>query len=191
MPPTVLTRPPALSNSSSYKQDLTAAADTINKLISRGVAAFWAVSVSMKGRWTVLKAGQSVDFLAECEHDPKAESFGSVAQVCNNRSFRAQVQYKSGVRGKLFYHQSNGRVFAFDNDSTLVQKVCRLRLQLLSVPFGVAAFDIDYDDFSGVCSWRDNHKPFARLVILREVLVYFQEIFRTSYYLDHCLSIEE
>ncbi|XP_070379289.1 uncharacterized protein [Dermacentor albipictus] len=84
MPPTVLTRPPALGTSRGYKEDLRTAADTIGRLTARGVNASWALSVTMKGRWTVLKAGQPPNFLSLCEHDPGAESFGSYTDVSSS-----------------------------------------------------------------------------------------------------------
>ncbi|XP_075726043.1 uncharacterized protein LOC142767714 [Rhipicephalus microplus] len=81
VPPTMLQRPISISSNTSYKNDMHKAADTIRKLTQRGVDASWVLSVTMKGRWTVLKPGQPVDFLSECVHDPSAESFGNYAEV--------------------------------------------------------------------------------------------------------------
>ncbi|KAL1462034.1 hypothetical protein MTO96_043257, partial [Rhipicephalus appendiculatus] len=79
VPPIMLTRPDLLTTSSNYKFDMNSAARSIEKMIARGMDAIWALSVTMKGRWTKLKAGQPVGFLSQCEHDPSAESFGRYA----------------------------------------------------------------------------------------------------------------
>ncbi|KAH7942866.1 hypothetical protein HPB52_002043 [Rhipicephalus sanguineus] len=140
-----------------YYQTQNTAAESIEKLIARGMDAIWALSLTMKGRWTKLRAGQPVDFLSECEHQPSAESFGSYTEVCENPSFSNVTYYKSGVRGTLFYNKNDGRIFSFDNNTDIVQKICRLRAQHLTFAYGFVAYDVDYEDYSYVCPLRNLH----------------------------------
>ncbi|XP_070380398.1 uncharacterized protein [Dermacentor albipictus] len=188
MPPTVLTRPPALGTSRGYKEDLRTAADTISRLTARGVNASWALSVTMKGRWTVLKAGQPPNFLSLCEHDPAAESFGSYTDVCDDPDFDYDFYYNSTVHGSLVRGLSNGQMFSFDNDTMLLEKLCRVKAQYLSVTFGIAAFDVDYDDFLDICS--NYFEEFSRIWTLKDLVDFFEQKFNDPSAMDACLSLD-
>ncbi|KAL1427331.1 hypothetical protein MTO96_017618 [Rhipicephalus appendiculatus] len=191
VPPTMLARPPSLSTNSSYRYDMSTAAETISKMIARRVDASWALSVTMKGRWTKLKGGQSADLLSECVHDPSAESFGSYTEVCEDRSFTEDTQNKLSVYGTLYYNRNDGRMFAFDNDTTFNEKLCRLRAQHLSFAIAVAAYDVDYDDYSNVCAPINPFSEFSRLVNLKYVLDYLEKAFNVAAQLQHCLEQTE
>ncbi|KAL3197244.1 hypothetical protein MRX96_014852 [Rhipicephalus microplus] len=52
VPPIMLTRPDSLAASGNYKFNMNSAAESIERLIARGMDAVWALSVTMKGRWT-------------------------------------------------------------------------------------------------------------------------------------------
>lgn len=188
VPPTLLKLPQQLNTISSYKGSLSTAAEAIKKLIGRGVDASWALSVTMKGRWSVLKSGQPADFLSECKHDPMAESFGSYAEVCKEKDFEVVGQPKSGVLGTLYRSKSDDRVFSFDNQAVLVEKLCRVRAQQLSFAFGILAYDVDYDDFEDVCT--DNlFGSFTRLFTLEDVLYYFRKVFDEPNQFQDCLKL--
>ncbi|KAL1427303.1 hypothetical protein MTO96_017592 [Rhipicephalus appendiculatus] len=189
VPPTILSLPAKISTSPSYKYDMHRAADVIRTLTKRGVVASWALSVTMKGRWTVLQAGQPADFLSQCVHDPKAESFGSYAEVCENPDFSRDIEYKTQVRGSAFRRQSDGQMFSYDNSSTLVEKLCRIRVLQLSFTFGIAAFDVDYDDFGNVCNALNRFGAFTRLYTLKDLLEYFEKVFDVSGELKDCLKL--
>ncbi|XP_054923785.1 uncharacterized protein [Dermacentor andersoni] len=144
----------------------------------------------MKGRWTVLKAGQPPNFLSLCEHDPGAESFGSYADVCDDPDFDHDFYYNSTVYGSLFRSLSNGQMFSFDNEWTLLEKLCRLKAQYLSVTFGIAAFDVDYDDFLGICSSTNYFGEFSRICTLKDLVDFFEEKFNDPSAMDDCLSLD-
>ncbi|KAL1427099.1 hypothetical protein MTO96_017707 [Rhipicephalus appendiculatus] len=174
VPPTMLTRPTSLTMNSAYKFDLNSAAESIEKLIARGMDATWALSVTMKGRWTKLKAGEPVDFLSECEHDPSAESFGRYADKCGDPSFSYKNDSKSQVVGALYYNKMDGRILSFDNNTNLVLKLCRLRAQHLTFAYGIAAYDVDYDDYSEVCESMSVHFDFTNVFTLALVEDYMR-----------------
>ncbi|KAL1427334.1 hypothetical protein MTO96_017621 [Rhipicephalus appendiculatus] len=189
VPPAMLTRPPSLITNSSYKYDLSTAGEAIRRLIARGVNASWAVSVTLKGRWTKLKAGQPADFLSECVYDPSAESFGSYTEVCRDPSFTVDIEYKSSVYGRLYYNRKDGRMFSFDNTTTYIEKLCRTKVQQLSFVMGVAAYDVDYDDFIDVCGSINYYGAFTRLFNFRDLMYYIWKRFNASENLQGCLSL--
>ncbi|KAL3197212.1 hypothetical protein MRX96_014823 [Rhipicephalus microplus] len=191
VPPTMLQRPISIFSNSSYKNDMHKAADTLRKLTIQGVVASWALSVTMKGRWSVLKPGQPADFLSECVHDPSAESFGSYTEVCENPDFSGILNYKTGVRGTLYYSRSDGRMFSYDNDTTFVEKLCRVRVLQLTFAIGVVAFDIDYDDYSTICGELNQYRAFTRLYTLVDILDYFKKKFNDAGELKDCLFLAE
>ncbi|KAL1427357.1 hypothetical protein MTO96_017644 [Rhipicephalus appendiculatus] len=186
--PAMLKRPPLLTTNSSYTYDMSAAADSIRRLVARGVNAQWALSVTMKGRWNRLKDGQPAAFLSECVYDPNAESFGSYTEVCEDPSFTNGTRYKTGVYGPLYYNQSDGRTFTFDNETTHVDKLCKLKAQQWSYAFGVAAYDVDYDDFSNVCSSTNYFGNFSRLFYIKGLLDFIEDEFRDPDKLGDCLA---
>ncbi|KAL1427356.1 hypothetical protein MTO96_017643 [Rhipicephalus appendiculatus] len=174
VPPTLLTRPASLSTSSSYKYDLRMAAEAIRRLTSRGVESRLALSVTLKGRWTVLKAGQPADFLSECVYDPTTESFGSYTEVCEDSSFSAVIQYESGAYGALYYSQTDGRVFTYDNYTTFAEKICRVKLPEYTFRIGLIAYDVDYDDSTNVCDKINSRGAFNRTCVLASVTPYIE-----------------
>ncbi|KAL3197222.1 hypothetical protein MRX96_014831 [Rhipicephalus microplus] len=195
VPPTILSRPVTLSTNSSYKHDMHRAADEIRKLTKLGLVASWALSVTMKGRWTVLKAGEPADFLSKCAHDPEAESFGSYAEVCENPEFSSDIKYMTGIRGSAFHRQSDGKMFSLrqlfytGRKATSFPQLCRVRVSQLSFAFGIVAFDVDYDDVGNVCSKLNRYGAFTRLFYLQDLLVYFENIFDVSGELEDCLKL--
>ncbi|KAL3197241.1 hypothetical protein MRX96_014849 [Rhipicephalus microplus] len=186
--PVMLKRPPLLTTNSSYTYDMSTAAETIRKLVEQGVDAMWALSVTMKGRWNTLKPGQPAAFLSECVYDPTAESFGSYTAVCKLPDFKNGSQYKTGVYGPLYYNESDHRTFTFDNEITYVDKICKVRAQQWSYAFGVAAYDVDYDDFSNVCSSTNYFGKFSRLFYVIGLLEFIEDQFQEPDKLDDCLA---
>ncbi|XP_075724179.1 uncharacterized protein LOC142766838 [Rhipicephalus microplus] len=147
----------------------------------------------MKGRWTTLKAGQPVNFLSECVHDPNAQSFGSYTEVCQDPNFTEENHdmYESIVYGTLYYNRKNGQMFAYDNHTTYEQKLCRIRAEHLSFAIALAAYDVEYDDYSNVCAPINPFSEFSRLVNLKYVLLYLEYIFHVATQLIGCLQQTE
>ncbi|XP_049273997.1 uncharacterized protein LOC119400951 [Rhipicephalus sanguineus] len=92
VPPTLLSRPAQLSAAnSSYQHDMTVTADSVGKMAARGVKAVWAISVTMKGRWTVPEETETPGFLCACAYDPEAKSFGSYAELCTVKARHTSI----------------------------------------------------------------------------------------------------
>ncbi|KAL3202364.1 hypothetical protein MRX96_042529 [Rhipicephalus microplus] len=179
--------PASLTTKGSYRFDLNSAAESIERLIARGMDATWALSISMKGRWTKLKAGQPVDFLSECEYEPSAESFGRYADTCEDPSFSNVTYYKSGVHGSLYYNKEDGRILAFENNTDIVQKFCGLRAQHLTFAYGVVAYDVDYEDYSDDCDSVSVLGKFTRVFTLTLLRDYVRIVFDVPKEYADCL----
>ncbi|KAL3197243.1 hypothetical protein MRX96_014851 [Rhipicephalus microplus] len=166
VPPTMLTRPDALTTNSNYKFDL----------------------VTIKGRLTKLKAGQPVDFLSECEHDPSAESFGKFTEACLDPSFTYETQSQSGLEGALYYNKVDGRILSFDNHTNFVKKLCKLRALHLSFAYGIAGYDVDYDDYNAICHSVSVFKPFTMVFTLTLLRDYVRAVFNDASEYTDCLD---
>ncbi|XP_075724536.1 uncharacterized protein LOC142767194 [Rhipicephalus microplus] len=187
MPPTVLSRPAEVAaENSSYEYDLTSAAAGFDRLVIAGDSSIRATSVTMKGRWTVLEEGEQAQFLATCVHDPSAESFGEVAKVCEDPSFEPMSR-NSQLYGTLTYNISH--VFAFDDEAAFQQKLCRLKADRSSQYFGIAVFDLEYEDFSNACDPANSHGAFARLKALRRIIDFFKTNFKKPSDRAACLNL--
>ncbi|KAH7942875.1 hypothetical protein HPB52_002052 [Rhipicephalus sanguineus] len=187
MPPTVLSRPAQVAaNNSSYEYDLTTAVASLNKLATTGATLVWATSVTMKGRWTVLEEGEQPEFLSRCVHDPSAESFGDVAKVCEDDSFKNTLN-DFQVYSTLTYNSSH--LFAFDDEDAFKQKLCRLKADHSSLDFGIAVFDLEYEDFSNACDFFNLRGAFSRLKALRHIIDFFRTNFKEPSDRTTCLSL--
>ncbi|KAL1427317.1 hypothetical protein MTO96_017605 [Rhipicephalus appendiculatus] len=187
MPPTVLSRPALVaSENSSYEYDLNSAVAGFDEIATTGASSIWATSVTMKGRWTVLEEGESPDFLSRCVYDPSAESFGDVAKVCQDDSFKTTLNDLL-VYSILTYNSSH--LFAFDDEAAFKEKLCRLKGDHLRLEFGIAVFDLEYEDFSNACDFANTHGAFSRLKVLRQIIDFFRTNFKERSDRAACLSL--
>ncbi|KAL1427315.1 hypothetical protein MTO96_017603 [Rhipicephalus appendiculatus] len=186
MPPTVLSRPvPVASENSSYEYDLNSAVTGVDEIATTGASSIWATSVTMKGRWTVLEEGESPDFLSRCVYDPTAESFGAVAKVCQDDSFKTTLNDLQ-VYSMLTYNSSH--VFAVDDEAAFKEKLCRLKGDHLRLDFGIAVFDLEYEDFANACDFANSHGAFTRLKAIRQIIDFFRTNFKKRSDRAACLS---
>ncbi|KAH7942862.1 hypothetical protein HPB52_002039 [Rhipicephalus sanguineus] len=95
----------------------------IGILAAKDVKTAWAISVTMKGRWTSLEANESVAFLSRCAFDPSTVSFGRIAEVCKNPRYGLQYNYSKEVEAAQFQDTADRELFSFDNEVALCQKV--------------------------------------------------------------------
>ncbi|XP_077490942.1 uncharacterized protein LOC144101682 [Amblyomma americanum] len=175
MPPTLLSRPAGVEE--TYQHDLNLAAASLNRLSARGLPIVWALSVTMKGRWTMTLPLQGFDdFFSGCVHNASAPSFGSYAEICTNTSF-FHGSYSQAVNAVLSVHDTDNLLFAYDNEVGLCRKLCTVKSQRLSVPFGIAVYDLDYEDFSNTCGAVNKYGAFSRLQAIRIILNFFRTRF--------------
>ncbi|KAH7942863.1 hypothetical protein HPB52_002040 [Rhipicephalus sanguineus] len=190
VPPTLLSRPAQLSAAnSSYQHDMTVTADSVGKMAARGVKAVWAISVTMKGRWTVPEETETPGFLCACAYDPEAKSFGSYAEVCNDPKFGHEYNYSLELHAAQYYSASDHRLFSFDDEVALGQKLCTVKARHTSIDIGIAVFDVDYEDFDNVCARTNWGGKFSRLRAVQLLLNFFRTKFSDPSANDTCLGL--
>ncbi|XP_037570474.2 uncharacterized protein LOC119452325 [Dermacentor silvarum] len=189
MPPTVVMRPAQVAtDNSSYQHDLAMVVGSFDMLTSNSTPPVWAISVTMKGRWTVAEAEETPNFLSRCVHDPSAESFGNIAQVCNDPDFERVVNDLQ-LHSTLTYGDNHSRVFSYDDEYAFREKLCRLKAEHTSIEFGIAVFDLEYEDFSNSCSFANSRGAFSRLKLLRLLIDFFSTKFHDQTDFAACSSL--
>ncbi|XP_077515012.1 uncharacterized protein LOC144125484 [Amblyomma americanum] len=178
MPPTAPTRPQGLGG--SYQHDLTLAADSFSKLSSRGLSIIGALSITMKGRWTrTLPVQGPSDFLSGCVHNTSAPSFGRYSEICRNPKY-LQRSYSQTHDAILAVHDTDNVLFAYDNEVGLCRKLCAVKGTHSGVRFGIAVYDLEYEDFSNACGVFNKYGAFSRVHAIRGILNYFKTRFQSA-----------
>nr|XP_054924200.1 uncharacterized protein LOC129383602 [Dermacentor andersoni] len=181
MPPTrhpFDTPPDDITN--SYNYDLATTVYSIREFYLKTMNIRGLVSVTMKGRWTVPLSSDKVDFFSRCLSDPTANSFGSYTEVCPRTSSepgdknRTQFTYSDQHCAMITYIPSINRAFVYDNEEGLAVKLCSAKSDYPELKFGIAAFDIEYDDYDNKCASLNMYGRNSRLKQLKMVVDYFR-----------------
>ncbi|KAH7950239.1 hypothetical protein HPB49_021519 [Dermacentor silvarum] len=164
-----------------YNYDLSTAVFSIRQLYLRRASTRGLLSVTMKGRWTVPMSSDHVDFFSRCLSDPSSKSdFGRYTEVCpDGRSAsggrnKVQLTYSGKHCAMLTYNPVTKLAFVYDNEDALAVKLCSAKAQDTELKFGVAAYDIDYDDYENQCGFLNKYGRHSRLKQLKMVVDYFR-----------------
>ncbi|XP_077490796.1 uncharacterized protein LOC144101491 [Amblyomma americanum] len=177
MPPTRLSAvalPPQLRT--TYLYELTAGPQALRELERKQVPTHALLSVTMKGRWTTVYPGQPLDFFSRCELNPSAKSFGSYAEVCKDRNYQYNLRYEPQHYAVLTYESTNRSAFTYDNEDGLAAKLCKVKYQERDVIFGIAAYDVDYDDYANECGSINKFGENSRLKALRKIVDFYKNL---------------
>ncbi|XP_077490946.1 uncharacterized protein LOC144101686 [Amblyomma americanum] len=172
LPPTLLLKP---QGSQSYYYDLSDAALALRRMQIVAGSVQWLVSVGMKGRWTKVKPDAPLHMGSPCEHDARALSFGSYAQVCKDKALRPHLHYDPSYEA-VGTRDSSRNMFVYDNEEGLCRKLCSLKFQNKAnraLRFGVAVYDLDYEDDRNACTDLNKFGAFSRLKMVRRVVDYY------------------
>ncbi|XP_077491760.1 uncharacterized protein LOC144102340 [Amblyomma americanum] len=177
MPPTRLSAvalPPQLRT--TYLYELTAGPQALREMERKQVPTHALLSVTMKGRWTTVYPGQPLDFFSRCELNPSATSFGSYAEVCKDRNYQYNLRYEPQHFAVLTYESTNRSAFTYDNEDGLAAKLCKVKYQERDVTFGIAAYDVDYDDYANECGSINKFGENSRLKALRKIVDFYKNL---------------
>ncbi|XP_077490934.1 uncharacterized protein LOC144101674 [Amblyomma americanum] len=172
-----------------YQFDLESAPSSIRELQDTNVSSRGLVSVTMKGRWTSPSAGETFEFYSRCDTNPNAVSFGSYTEVCTNSNYTTQLQYKPDHYAMLTHHATRRRAFAYDNEEGLCTKLCKVKGKVADMIFGIAAYDVDFDDYANKCSSLNKFGSHSRLKTLRRIIEYYKSLARDNFHEKSCTSI--
>ncbi|KAK8789128.1 hypothetical protein V5799_021095 [Amblyomma americanum] len=128
--------------------------------------------------------------------DTPAEIFGPklkeaifTLKVCKHTRYAANLKYVPEHYAVLTSLDTKARVFTYDNEKGLNAKLCRVKSEELDVDFGIAAFDVDYDDYSNVCGSINKFGRHSRLKTLRRIVDYYRRLTSTDFAEASCMAI--
>ncbi|KAH7950244.1 hypothetical protein HPB49_021554 [Dermacentor silvarum] len=112
-----------------------------------------------------------------------------VMQVCKHTRYAAELNYSASHYAMLAHQATGGRAFAYDNERGLCDKICRVKREVDDVYFGIAAYDIDYDDYGNYCASLNMYGPHSRLKALRKIVDYFRGLVGGQFDERACTSV--
>ncbi|KAL3197229.1 hypothetical protein MRX96_014838 [Rhipicephalus microplus] len=138
--------------------------------VTRGV-----VSVTLKGRWAHPVSPGNVGCYDACVSE--AIPFGSYTEVCPIRGAQpvAPLNYSTKHHAMITYNAKIGRTFTYDDERAFAEKLCRVKALRSGVLFGIAVYDVDYDDHYNKCYTLNKYGAHSRLKALRKVVDYFKK----------------
>ncbi|XP_037523525.2 uncharacterized protein LOC119400533 [Rhipicephalus sanguineus] len=153
------------------------------------------VSVTLKGRWNVLRSNDKVDFFDRCVSNPSAGSFGSYTEVCptkcNADNPVYQLTYSTEHASVLCLSPRSLGVFAYDNEDALAVKLCASKADgFPDLKFGIAVYDIDYDDYENQCASLNRFGRHSRLKQVKKVLDYMRLNLGESFNAGACVNYQ-
>ncbi|XP_077490945.1 uncharacterized protein LOC144101685 [Amblyomma americanum] len=170
IPPTLLRK---RRGSREYVHDLTDAAAAISAIASDASAPLLSLSVGMKGRWTKPLDNQRLQVFAQCKRNEPAQFFGSYTDICNKEPYRSNMVNQLNPENAHTTDKNARLMFVFDSSASLNEKLCLLKADHTSVRFGLAVYDLDYEDYNDTCRWQNSVGGFGRVQTVRSLLNFF------------------
>ncbi|XP_070389132.1 uncharacterized protein [Dermacentor albipictus] len=186
VPPTSLFRPNKLLG---YAHDLNTAALALQQLESQGASSRWSISVGMKGRLAAPLPKFPLEIFSPCYQNPVAPAFDTYTEVCNNQQLWHKPAYDNEHDTMLTRNTKMNMMFVYDNEQSLCRKLCRVKANYTKLRFGLAAFDLDYEDYSNSCRQDNKFSAFSRLQTLRKLVDYFKDHFEKRIDEPGCIAL--
>ncbi|KAK8757191.1 hypothetical protein V5799_000111 [Amblyomma americanum] len=167
-PPTVLTKPPHPQHNIHDLRDAVGALAEVSAA-TETPAPF--LSVTMKGRWTELLSDTPKAF-AQCS-DQSPRPYGTYVSICNAEPFSNKIEYDKDGYVMRAYDSNSRLMFLYDNERALCEKLCKVKANYTQLMFGLAVFDLEYEDGDNVCSTLNRFTRFSRLQMVEWLLEFF------------------
>ncbi|KAH6933825.1 hypothetical protein HPB50_018309 [Hyalomma asiaticum] len=184
-PPTILEKPQGLSD----VHDMYDAARALASFGSLAGGPRLSISVSMKGRWSKLLPASRAEIFSACEKGTPGPYFGSFTEVCNTPPFSSNVLYEAQRYAMRTYDPGTRRMFVYDNEQALCLKLCNAKANHTNVAFGVAVYDLEYDDADDTCSDLNSMGAYSRLRTVSTVAKFMANKFTDPTRLSSCTRI--
>ncbi|KAL1427353.1 hypothetical protein MTO96_017640 [Rhipicephalus appendiculatus] len=169
-----------------YSFDVGTPVLSLRKFYDEGTDTRGVVSVTLKGRWAEPQFTKDVDFFKPCVPDFNiGSSFGRVTDVSSYSVHTQKMCVPGGGRLATHFNYSTEhhavityiaylrRTFVYDDERAFAEKLCRAKSLGPGVPFGIAVYDIDFEDYDNKCAKQNRNSAFSRLKALRKVVDYF------------------
>ncbi|KAH7960694.1 hypothetical protein HPB49_022350 [Dermacentor silvarum] len=175
-PPAILEKPMG----SPDGHDMHDAARALAFIASQAGGPRLSISVSMKGRWSVLQPNVRAEVFAPCVTSNQGPFYGSYTEVCDTPPFSNDLMTEVQRYAARTFDQATRRMFVFDNEQTLCTKLCLVKANYTKVEFGVAVYDLDYEDDDDTCLSLNLLGAYSRLQTVSTVQRYLASQFTDS-----------
>ncbi|XP_049522580.1 uncharacterized protein LOC125945062 [Dermacentor silvarum] len=111
-----------------------------------------------------------------CSFDPDVVSFGSYTEVCpgGGSGYGARLNYSETHYAIITYIDSIRRTFVYDDEKAFAAKLCKAKALDSDVTFGIAVYDVDYDDYENKCASLNRYNRNSRLKAVKRVVESFR-----------------
>ncbi|KAK8757189.1 hypothetical protein V5799_000109 [Amblyomma americanum] len=169
-PPTLLTKPP---QPDVNIHDLHDALATLAAFGAEVGAPSLSLSVTMKGRWSELLSNSTPEVFSGCEEKRPPALLGRYADLCRTAAYSSNFEYDPASYAMRTYNSQTGHIFVYDNEQSLCEKLCLAKANYTQVQFGLAVFDLDYEDGANACPALNRFGSFSRLKVMNRLLEFF------------------
>ncbi|KAL1480373.1 hypothetical protein MTO96_051083 [Rhipicephalus appendiculatus] len=111
------------------------------------------------------------DLLNECsrvKQKPTFEQNAPAVRICaQSEVYKRNINFSEEYQTVITYDNSKGFTITFDNDNSLRTKVCDARAKHGS--FGLAAYDVNYDQGEDVCPKWGAKGHYSRLYLVQRL----------------------
>nr|XP_054931052.1 uncharacterized protein LOC129386827 [Dermacentor andersoni] len=154
-----------------------------------------AISFSMRGHLyaaTNTSGGEEAyDLFSPCEDFSGPHLMYNVQpQMRCPSSDGSTYRFRDDVVGEYNYDAAEGLTMVFDSEISMRKKICEAKAGYPDVPFGIAAYDVEYDsDAAGCPTMQIGSGAFRRLKALQRLNEFIDKEFKDASYLQKCLGV--
>ncbi|KAL1437446.1 hypothetical protein MTO96_048934 [Rhipicephalus appendiculatus] len=164
-PPTYMVK----LNSSRYTFNLATAHESMRYLHGENLpeSTRLGVSVTMFGRWYKPRYPTSLGNYSLMQPCGKfySEQITSIAKACREKPYR-RFHFDNVYRAPFSFNRQEEMLFTYDSVESLRSKLCEGKANLPEIPYVIAAFGIELEDWRDVCGFG----AFFRLRFLKKLL---------------------
>ncbi|KAH8037921.1 hypothetical protein HPB51_018409 [Rhipicephalus microplus] len=184
-PPTIVKKPQGLYDA----HDLYDATRALVSIASIAGGPRLSLSLSMKGRWSTLLSASPATIFSACETLGPGPFFGSYTEVCNTPPFSTNIVYELPYHTSRAFDPGTRRMLAYEDEKSVRQKLCFAKANQTAVAFGVAVYDLDYEDADNTCANQNTNGAYSRLQTARTVAKYLANEFIDASKLAECSKV--
>ncbi|KAH7957101.1 hypothetical protein HPB52_015290 [Rhipicephalus sanguineus] len=185
-PPIILEKPEGLADA----HDLYDAVRALASVASQAGGPRFSLSVSMAGRWSKLLPTSKAEIFSACEKgSPRWRFFGRYTEVCKMPPYSTNLLYDVQRYAMRTFDPGTQRMFVYDDEKALCQKLCLAKANNTDVAFGVAVYDLDYEDTDDTCSDLNSMGAYSRFQAVSNVAKFLAHHFTDPSKLAACSSM--
>ncbi|KAL1427335.1 hypothetical protein MTO96_017622 [Rhipicephalus appendiculatus] len=156
-----------------YSFDVSSPMYQLRSFYANGSDTRGLLGVSLYARFSPLASKDRVDIYQPC----KTTYCSSYAEVCPNEddSLEVSVNYSAEHYVMYGFFPIGPVVATYDNEESFVQKLTAVKNLDPSVPFGLAVYGVELDDYENKCASLNKYGAFSRLKQLRKLLDSFND----------------